>query len=457
MATMTEPALDPAADSHPDEPDVVEPDVAPNAAERDVEPGPVEQAVEPAVAEQAVEPAVAEQAVEPAGVDAGDVDPTDLMAIAADIDWPDHNAERAARARQASLTKPKGSLGRLEELAAWVAAAQGKCPPSDFARARVIVFAGDHGVASAGVSAYPPEVTAQMVANILAGGAAVNVLARVAGASVRVVDIAVDADTPPEVARHKVRRSSGRIDREDALTAEELAAAIRAGVAIADEEIDGGADLLIAGDLGIGNTTPAAALISALTSTEPIKAVGRGSGIDDDGWMRKAAVVRDARRRAWPARNEPADLLRIAGGADLAAMTAFLLRASARRTPVLLDGAVVAAAALVAYEVTPKAASWWRAGHRSAEPAHALALRRLDLEPILELSMRLGEGTGALLALPVVRAAVRALAEMSTFDEAGVSEAIETSDAPDASEAAIIETPTDDTAPASDEPDHARA
>lgn len=336
---------------------------------------------------------------------------------------PDAGARAAAEQRQASLTKPPGSLGRLEELGNWVAACQGVCPPKQFEQARVVVFAGDHGVARHGVSAYPSEVTAQMVANFRAGGAAVNALAGIAGATVRVVDIAVDADTDPTVSTHKVRRSSGAIDRADALTAEEVTAALAAGAAIADEEIDAGADLLIAGDMGIGNTTPATALIATLTGIEPVRAVGRGTGVDDHGWMRKVAAVRDAMWRARPVARDGVELLRVAGGADIAAMTGFLARAAARRTPVLLDGLIVTAAALIAEDLAAGAAHWWVAAHRSTEPAHAEALSKLKLAPVLDLDMRLGEGSGALTALPVLRAAVAVLAEMATFADAGVSTA----------------------------------
>lgn len=337
---------------------------------------------------------------------------------------PDAGVRAAAERRQASLTKPPGSLGRLEELGIWVAACQGVCPPVQFERARVVVFAGDHGVARHGVSAYPSEVTAQMVANFRAGGAAVNALAGIADATVRVVDIAVDADTDPAVATHKVRRSSGAIDREDALTAEEATAALAAGRAIADEEIDAGADLLIAGDMGIGNTTPATALIATLTGIEPVRAVGRGTGIDDQGWMRKVAAVRDAMWRARPVARDGIELLRVAGGADIAAMTGFLAQAAARRTPVLLDGVIVTAAALVAEDLAAGASAWWMAAHRSPEPAHRAALTKLDLTPVLDLDMRLGEGSGALVALPVLRSAVAVLAEMATFADAGVSTAV---------------------------------
>ncbi|OAN35144.1 nicotinate-nucleotide--dimethylbenzimidazole phosphoribosyltransferase [Mycolicibacterium iranicum] len=347
---------------------------------------------------------------------------TPQVAYFPDIPAPEAEAAAAARDRQTVLTKPAGSLGRLEDLSIWVAACQGKCPPEQFERARVVVFAGDHGVTSAGVSAYPAEVTAAMVANFASGGAAVNVLAGVAGASVRVVDIAVDSEEPPSAAvgAHKIRRGSGNIAVEDALTPDEVVAAIDAGRAIADDEVDSGADLLIAGDMGIGNTTPATTLIAALTDSEPVAVVGRGTGIDDAGWSRKTAAVRDALYRARRITADPIALLRICGGADLAAITGFLAQAAVRRTPVLLDGVVVTAAALAADRLAPGARLWWRAGHRSTEPAHTLALRHLDLEPILELDMRLGEGSGALVALPVLRAAVATLASMATFEEAGI-------------------------------------
>ena len=337
---------------------------------------------------------------------------------------PDADAAAAARARQKTLTKPPGSLGRLEDLSVWVAACQGVCPPRQFERARVVVFAGDHGVAAAGVSAYPPEVTAQMVANIDAGGAAVNVLAQVAAAGVRVVDIAVDCDEPltPAIGAHKVRRSSGNLGVEDPLSTDEAYAAVEAGRRIADEEVDAGADLLIAGDLGIGNTTAATTLVAVITGAEPVVVVGRGTGIDDAGWMRKTTAVRNAMYRAARGAGEPMALLQTCGGADLAAIAGFCAQAAARRTPLLLDGVVVTAAAVIADLLAPGAREWWQAGHRSTEPAHDLALERLGLEPIVDMKMRLGEGTGALVALPIVRAAVATLASMATFDEASVTD-----------------------------------
>ncbi|SEQ66742.1 nicotinate-nucleotide-dimethylbenzimidazole phosphoribosyltransferase [Lentzea xinjiangensis] len=337
------------------------------------------------------------------------------------VEPPDETVLREARARHAVLTKPVGSLGRLEELGNWVAACQGVVPPKPFVRPRVVVFAGDHGITAQGVSAYPSEVTGQMVANFMTGGAAVNVLAQVAGATVRVVDMAVDADTPAAVSAHKVRRSSGSIDREDALTREQCELAIAAGRAVADEEVDSGADVLVAGDMGIGNTTPAAVLIASLTGSEPVSVVGRGTGIDDQAWMRKTAAIRDALRRARPVISDPVALLATAGGADLAAMAGFLAQAAVRRTPVVLDGVVVGAAAVVAEELAPGAREWWVAGHESAEPAHAIALGHLNLKPLLEFGMRLGEGSGAVAALPLLISAVKVLAEMATFESAGVT------------------------------------
>ncbi|WP_156746991.1 nicotinate-nucleotide--dimethylbenzimidazole phosphoribosyltransferase [Mycobacterium sp. E2733] len=341
----------------------------------------------------------------------------------APVSPPDAGVAAAARARQDTLTKPRGALGRLEDLSVWVASCQGHCPPRQFERARVVVFAGDHGVARAGVSAYPPEVTAQMVANFDAGGAAINVLADLAGATVRVADLAVAGDAAADrIGGHKVRRGSGDITVEDALTDDETAAAIAAGRAIADEEVDAGADLLIAGDMGIGNTTPAAVLVAALTNAEPVAVVGFGTGIDDAGWARKTAAVRDALFRTRRVLPDPVALLRSGGGADLAAIAGFCAQAAVRRTPLLLDGMAVTAAALVAERLAPGARLWWQAGHRSTEPGHALALTELGLEPILDLRMRLGEGSGAALALPVLRAAVATLSSMATFTQAGVSD-----------------------------------
>jgi len=332
---------------------------------------------------------------------------------------PDGRVAAAARRRQDTLTKPRGSLGRLEDLSVWVSSCQGNCPPTQFGRARIVVFAGDHGVALHGVSAYPVEVTGQMVDNIEAGGAAINVMAELAGATVRVVDVAVDRDSVS--APYRVRRSSGNIAVEDALSHQEAIAAVETGRRIADEEVDAGADLLIAGDMGIGNTTAATTLVAAVTGTEPVAAIGRGTGIDDAAWSRKTAAVRDALYRSRAAHSDAVGLLAACGGADLAAMAGFCAQAAVRRTPLLLDGLAITAAAVLAEQLAPGARLWWQAGHRSPEPAHALALAHLDLDPIVDLGLRLGEGTGAAMALPVLRAAVATLSSMATFADAGVS------------------------------------
>ncbi|WP_439029244.1 nicotinate-nucleotide--dimethylbenzimidazole phosphoribosyltransferase [Gordonia terrae] len=359
-------------------------------------------------------------------------DPTDAE-VFAPVTPPDEGVARAARERQAILTKPPGSLGRVEEIGVWIAACQGQCPPTALTSPTVVVFAGDHGVAGGGVSAFPPEVTAQMVANIAAGGAAVNVLAERAGATVQVVDMSVDADTEPHLSRYKVRRGSDDLRSSDAISLEQARMALAAGRAIADELVDSGSDVLIAGDMGIGNTTPATVLVGALTRHEPVEIVGRGTGIDDAGWMRKTAAIRDGMRRARKVVHDPLALLAAVGGADLTATAGFLAQAALRRTPVILDGVVVTAAAMVANELAPGAMRWWIAGHRSVEPAHQIALDHLDLEPVLDLSMRLGEGSGAVLALPIVQSATDLLISMATFDEAGVSEKA-------ASDAAVAET-----------------
>jgi nicotinate-nucleotide--dimethylbenzimidazole phosphoribosyltransferase len=327
------------------------------------------------------------------------------------IATPDVDARRAAVARHAELAVPDGALGRLAELGVWLAAAQGACPPRPLARPRVVVIAGDHGIAAAGVSAHAPGDTVRQVTAVREHVAPVGVLAQVAGVSVRVVDVALDTDADE---RHRVRRGSGRIDREDALTADEAEKAFAVGRALADEEVDAGADLLVPASLGVGATTPAATLVAALTGTEPVAVIGRGSGIDDAGWMRKAAAVRDALRRARPHVRDPLALLRVAGGADLAALTGFCLQAALRRTPVLLDGLVVGTAALLAGELAAGAQEWWLYAQRSPDPAMALVEEHLRLSPVLDLGIRLGDGTGAVAAVPLLQMAARLLAEVGS-------------------------------------------
>lgn len=335
---------------------------------------------------------------------------------------PSEEVRQEAIARQLTLTKPAGSLGRLEDIGNFIAACQATCPPKPISKPHIVVFAGDHGVAQNGVSAFPAEVSLQMAANIEAGGAAINVLGRQAGATVELAEISLNLPEGTAPGPYHVRNGSGSIDREDAMTEEEYITALTHGRNIADKAVDAGADLLIAGDLGIGNTTPAAALIGAACGLEPVVAVGRGTGIDDEGWKRKVSVIRDAMFRVRTYRNDGAHVLRAISSPDLVAMAGFLAQAAVRKTPVILDGVVVTAAALWANQIAPGASAWWLAGHRSAEPAHTRALEALNLTPIIdEYHMRLGEGSGAALALPVVKAATAILAEMATFESAGVS------------------------------------
>lgn len=334
----------------------------------------------------------------------------------------DADAMAAARARQDTLTKPPGALGRLEELSIWLCGVQATCPPRALRSRRLVLFAGDHGVAAYGVSAYPPAVTRQMISNFLTGGAACTVLARQVHADVRVLDIAVDTnDLPADVTAHKVRRGSGAIHLEPALSRPDLDKALAVGSAIADEEIDSGADVLIAGDMGIANTTIAAAVVAGLTGSDASAVVGRGTGVDDDGVRRKTAVVAAALKRSAAARGDPELVLRELGGADIAAMTAFILRAAERQVPVVLDGVFPTTAALIAETMAPGVRAYAVAGHRSTEPAQQIALERLGLTPLIDFGLRLGEGTGALLALPLLDAAVAILAEMATFGDAGIA------------------------------------
>ncbi|MFE0381674.1 nicotinate-nucleotide--dimethylbenzimidazole phosphoribosyltransferase [Streptomyces inhibens] len=336
------------------------------------------------------------------------------------IERPDGGVRRDAEERRARLAVPPGALGRLDELGEWLAAAQQQVPVRPIERARVLLFAGDHGVAELGVSARPAGGTKDLVRAVLDGASPAAVLARGAGAQLRVVDMAVDCDPeelPEEVTRYRVRRGSGRIDVEDALTAEEAEAAFRAGMAIADEEADAGTDLVVLGDLSVGGTTAASTLIAALCGTDASVVTGRGGArIDDLVWMRKCAAIRDALRRARPVLGDQLELLAASGGADLTAITGFLLQSAVRRTPVILDGVVSAACALVAQRVAFRAPDWWVAGQASGEPAQAKALDRIALNPLLDHGVTAGEGTGALLALPLVQAAAALAAELPVRD-----------------------------------------
>lgn len=341
-----------------------------------------------------------------------------------DIPAPDEAAGRAAQKHLDGLAKPVGALGRIEALGAWLSALHGTVPPHSLNDVRVVVFAGDHGVTrtlsteQAGVSAYPREVTAAMVRAFLSGSSGVNVLASQVGARVRVADIAVDDEldgVPAEVTRHKIRRGSGALDVEDALLPGEGRAAFDEGRAIADAEINDGADLLIPGDMGIGNTTVAAALTAASLGLPPGEVAGTGTGIDDDGLHAKVAAIETGITRVSERAGDPFELLTALGSACAAATAGFAVQGALRRIPVLLDGVFPCAAALIASDVAPGATRWWLAGHRSTEPAQAYALKALGLEPIVDLELRLGEGSGAVLAVPTLRAAQAVLASMGSL------------------------------------------
>jgi nicotinate-nucleotide--dimethylbenzimidazole phosphoribosyltransferase len=349
--------------------------------------------------------------------------PTDLTAAVAAIGPADAAAMAAARDLQNRLTKPPGSLGVLEDLPVRLAGLAGRCPPPMPEPATVVVFAGDHGVHARGVTPWPQDVTAQMVANIAAGGAVVNAFARTAGADVLVVDVGVAApvDTGPAVLDANVRRGTRDLAAEPALTRAEARAAVEVGIRIAGTLIANGARCLLTGDMGIANTTPAAALIAAFTGADPAAVTGRGTGIDDATYARKVAVVGAALRRHAPDPADPLGVLAAVGGLEHAALAGFVLGAAARRIPVVLDGVIAVSGALAAAAFAPDAVAAMIAGHRSAEPGATVALRHLGLAPLLDLGMRLGEGSGAVLALPVVAAAVRVLHEVATFDAAGVS------------------------------------
>ena len=329
---------------------------------------------------------------------------------------PDPSLRAAAQARSDAQAKPTGALGRLEPLGAWLAACQGVNPPRPLTDVRVAVFAGDHGVAARGVSAYPTQVTVAMVHGILAGVAGVSALARSVGATVTVHDLGVDGLTgvPAEVSRFHVRPARP-ISDEDALTPDELAAALAAGDTLAAEAIADGAQLLIAGDLGIGNTTPSAALVAATLGLRGGDVAGSGTGVDAAGLARKAAAIDAALDRVGDRAADPQQRLAALGSADIAAAVGYMIGAASRGVPVVVDGLIASAEALLAEELAPGASAWMVAGHVSTEPGCALAQRRLGLTPLLDLGMRLGEGSGAVLAVPIIEASGAALREIAAL------------------------------------------
>lgn len=327
-----------------------------------------------------------------------------------------------AAARQRTLTKPPGSLGRLETVANRVAAIQETLTP-DVAARRIVVFAADHGVVAERVSPWPPSVTAQMVENMRRGGAAVNALARAAGASLTVVDVGVAAPIAPGggLVGRRIRAGTANSARGPAMTRKDARAALRVGVELADRAAAAGVRMIGLGEMGIGNSTAAAAVTAALTGRPAAAVTGRGTGVDDAMLARKVRVVERALRVNRPDADDPLDVLRTVGGLELGALCGLTLGAAARRLVVVTDGFIATAGAALAVRLRPAAGGYLVAAHRSPEPGHAALLAALGARPLLDLELRLGEGTGAAAAFPLIAAAVAALREMATFESAGVA------------------------------------
>ena len=344
---------------------------------------------------------------------------------------PERGLTIAARAHLDTLTKPLGSLGRLEDLATQLAvlrggSAEGPNPGAPLRKA-VYVFAADHGIVAEGVSAYPASVTRQMVLNFLAGGAAINVLARLHQVAVHIVDVGVDGDFDPhpQLAACKVSRGSRNMLHEPAMTDEEFAAALAVGLASAEQAAAQGYTIVAVGEMGIGNTTAASALTAALCGEAVERVAGRGTGLGNEAYAHKCRVLAEvlARHLDPHAPHEPAEMLRRMGGLEIAAMAGMMLGAASHGIAVVADGFISTAAAAYALAFAPALGKYLFAGHQSEEPGHAVLLAHLGLEPILRLNMRLGEGTGAVLAMPILESALRLYDEMATFASAAVDEA----------------------------------
>ena len=334
----------------------------------------------------------------------------------------DATAMAAARARHDMLTKPPGSLGRLEELAVRLAGMTGQVIPRLTHKA-VIMMAADHGVASEGVSAYPAEVTPQMVLNFLSGGAAINVLAGQAGARVVIVDIGVAAPLPPHPALtdRRIADGTGNIAVGPAMTADQARRAVETGITILEDQLARELDIVGTGEMGIGNTTPSSAIVAAFTGARPADVTGLGTDISAEQLKHKIAIVERALRINPPNPDDPLDVLAKVGGFEIGGLAGVILAAAAHHRPVVIDGFISGAAALIATELCPAARDYLIAAHTSVEIGHRVMLERMELTPLLNLNLRLGEGTGAALAMPLLEAAARLLAEMATFHEAGVS------------------------------------
>ncbi|ULA63355.1 MAG: nicotinate-nucleotide dimethylbenzimidazole-P phosphoribosyl transferase [Nitrospira sp.] len=346
-----------------------------------------------------------------------------LQALYDRIQSPDPQLLKQAQARLDRLTKPQGSLGRLEDVAAHYVMMTGELKPA-IPRGMVFTFAADHGVTKEGVSAYPREVTPQMVLNFLRGGAGVNVLARHAGVDVKVVDIGVDYDfgVVPGLIGKKVMAGTRNLLREPAMTRAQAEQAILVGVELAAQAAEEGIGLIGTGEMGIGNTTPSAAITAVMTGRPVSEVTGRGTGIDDAGHARKVAVIQQALDLHRPDRADALGVLATVGGLEIAGLAGLILGASADRVPVVLDGFIAGAAALIAVGLQPRCRDYLIASHRSVERGHQAILEQLGLKPLLDLDLRLGEGTGACLGMSLVGAALKIYTEMATFGEAGVSE-----------------------------------
>jgi nicotinate-nucleotide--dimethylbenzimidazole phosphoribosyltransferase len=335
----------------------------------------------------------------------------------------DHAPEKELRAHLDDLTKPRGSLGRLEDIACQYGLITGRADRLVLEKKRIYTLAGDHGVTAEGVSAYPKAVTPQMVRNMLAGGAAINVLARYLGVELRVVDLGVDdpLDHAPGLVDRKVRRGTRNLLREPAMTEAETVQALEAGIGLAHEASRDGVHLLGLGDMGIGNTTPSAALLAALLPCAPADITGRGTGVDDAGLERKRQVIAQALEHHRACLDDPLSALAALGGLEIAGLAGLALGASEKHLPVVVDGFIASAAALAACRLCPAVREYLFFAHLSAEKGHRLFCTQLGVQPLLNLEMRLGDGTGAALAMAIIEAAVRIYNEMATFSSAKVS------------------------------------
>ena len=346
-----------------------------------------------------------------------------LDKIVARIEGLDEKAMAAAKARQDTLTKPAGSLGRLEELSIQLAGVSGKEIP-EIKDKVIITMAGDHGVVEEGVSAFPQEVTPQMVMNFLYNGAAINVLAKHVGARITIVDmgVAVDMEPHPALVVKKVANGTANMTKGPAMTREQAEQAILAGVEVVEAEVEKGLDIVGTGDMGIGNTTPSAAIAAVLTGIEPAKIAGRGTGVDDEGLKRKIDAIERAIEVNKPDPKDGLDVLAKVGGFEIGGLAGIILGAAANHKPVMVDGFISTAAAMIAVAIAPAVKPYLISAHRSQEYGHTQMVEWLGLKPLVDLDFRLGEGTGAALGISFAEAACKILSDMATFAEAGVSD-----------------------------------